>query len=111
MGEVLFLAAFVVLATSGHLGGKIVQGYIVNQPRDPRILDAICGFASLASIGFFIWGFFRFSWWVPLLGLPIFAVVGAWITIKAQESHDPPAIAMLLVLIGIALAGSSIVTM
>ena len=105
MGPILYLVAFVVLGAGAHLGGKIVNGHIVNQPRDPRLLNAISGIATLATVGWFVWGFFLFSWWVPLLAIPLFAICGAWITLKAQRANHAPGIAMALIVAGLAIAG------
>ena len=104
MSAILYVIAFVLLGAGASIGDKIDRGSIVDQPLDPGPLRAITSAAGLAAIAWFIYGFFPFSWWLPLIGIATFAVVGAFIIFHALRSYHAPLVGMIMSVLGFALA-------
>ena len=104
MNELMYVTAFVLMGAGASIGDKLDRGHIVNRPLNPVPLRAITGGAGLAAIGWFIYGFFPFSWWLPLVAVVAFAVIGAFIIVHSLRSHHAPLFGMLWSVLGLAVA-------
>jgi hypothetical protein len=104
MNQVLYLTAFVLLAAGASIGDKIDRGHIVNQPLNPIPLRVFTGAAGLAGIAWFVYGFFFFTWWLPIAGIIAFVFIGSFIIFHALRSYRAPLIGMLASVAGFALA-------
>jgi hypothetical protein len=104
MAELLFVSALVMLGVGASLGQRVEAGILVDRPRNMGLLRFSTGIAGLLGIAQFIWGFFAFAWWLPLLGLIGFMLIGGRLTHLSLRSTATPGLAILFSLVGIALA-------
>lgn len=108
MAQLLFVVAFVLLGAGSYVGGKIADGSIIDQPRNPGPLRLLSGIGILAAWAFFVWGFFPFSWWLPLLALVPFAFVRALFNVHVQHRSGAPLFCMTSIVLGFVAAASTI---
>lgn len=105
MQEIIFLVATIVFGASATMGHRMDSASPIDRPISPepvRTITAMSGWAGLIAIG---WGFFAFSWWLPLLVIPLYMVIGVPLAIFGLKSYRAPLIAMLLSIAGFGLIG------
>jgi hypothetical protein len=76
---------------------------------NPIVLMITTALSNIITLGWIVWGFFPFSWWLPLLALLIYAVGGGIIISYSLTAVSAPLIAMVLSFAGLGLAVCSLV--
>lgn len=104
MKLLVFYVAFAFLGASASIGHKLEQGFGAHLPLNPWPLRIVTGVATFATFGLFIWGFFPFSWWAPLLAIPVIAIAGGTLTVFGMRSGLPAGAAIWYALLGIGFA-------
>lgn len=94
MLPILYVVAFVLLGISASIGHRIDSGYAVNRPMNPRPLQVVSGMAAILGAVLFIVGFFKFAWWLPIIGVAAFATLGAALMITAARAIPAPFIGL-----------------
>lgn len=106
MSQALYLLACVMFGVSMNLYGRLVSDHHALLPERPILLH-ICGVVSgIAHPLMFIYGFFGYPWWVPLLGLLFLFTMGAVLIalIRRFWVMAMPAWSMLTCGVGVVLA-------
>lgn len=104
MSEVWYVVAFVLMAIGASVGDKVDRGPVIDRPLNPVPLRVVTGVTGLAGIGWLVFGFFPFSWWLPFLALIAFTSLGALITVYSTRSRHAPLISIISSFLGLAIA-------
>jgi len=69
MFEILYMLSFTLMRSGAIIGDRLDRGLRSDLPLYPTMLRLITGMAGLVGLCWFIYGFFLFSWWLPLISL------------------------------------------
>jgi hypothetical protein len=105
MREVVFVVSFMLLAIGTASGHKLLSGSAYGLPLNAAPLKHATNIASIISIPFFIFGFFAFSWWLPIASLILFMTAGAAIGYVLLRSGVAPLGSLAASVFGIVGAG------
>lgn len=103
--ELIYLICLVLLGAASIIGQRIDQGPRFSRPGNPAPLKIMSGLAGIVSLGLLIWGFFAFSWWLPLVGMLAVAIVGGIIAGLILRKDFAPLGGIAVSVIGLVLAG------
>jgi|SRR5690606_10718058 hypothetical protein len=103
--KLIYLICLVLLGAASIIGQRIDQGPRFNQPLNPAPLKILSGLAGIVSLGLLIWGFFAFSWWLPLVGMLAVAIVGGIVAGLILRKGFAPLGGIAMSIIGLVLAG------
>ena len=98
----LYLAAFVLMATGTSIGERLSRGSLTERAGHTPLYQAFVTISLLATFGWFVYGFFL-SWWLPLVGVVAYALLGAALIFLTFRSPRARFIAALFVASGLAL--------
>ena len=101
MREVFFVGSFVLLAIGTAAGHKLLSGSANILPLNPAPIKLTTNIASIVAIPFLIWGFFAFSWWLPVASLLLFMTLGAAIGYMILRSGMGPLYAIAASVLGV----------
>ena len=104
MFEILYMLSFTLMRSGAIIGDRLDRGLRSDLPLYPTMLRLITGMAGLVGLCWFIYGFFLFSWWLPLISLLANITGGSLISYPLSRRFGPPLAAMQCSVFGIGLA-------
>jgi hypothetical protein len=110
MNEIWYVAAFVLMSIGASIGDRVDRSSAIDRPLNPKPLRVVSSVAGLAAIGFFIYGFFPFAWWLPFLALIAFASFGAFLIVFSMRSTHAPLISIISSAMGLILSALVLVS-
>lgn len=104
MTELFYVLAFLLMGVGVSVSQKLNHGSIVYRPTNRILLRVITDISALSGLTWFAYGFFPFSWWLPLISIALYAICGAYLIQIFLKSYFAPLIAITASVTGMLIA-------
>lgn len=104
--EVLYFIAITTLGVASTIGTRLGNGSRIDLPLNPTPLFFFTNLAGIFLFAALLWGFYAFSWWLPLAATIVYAIGGSLIIFLITSSTMAPFATMLVSLLGLCLGGA-----